>query len=138
MTDGNLLFDTDPSFPALWMAGLIGFLGLWWYAHRYSPTQRLTVLVLWAPAALVAMLVYRHGREGQSVAETLQLLADRDPQTLRDLVGPEFEGPALTFGFVVGGSAAVFASMAWRLAGVVLGATISLFTGGGRRTSRRI
>lgn len=138
MTDDNLLFETDPSFPALLMLGLIGFLGLWWYAHRYSTTQRSLVLVLWAPAALVAMLVYRHGHQGQSAAETLQLLADRDPQTLRGLVRPEFDGPTLTFGFVVGGSVAVFATMAWRLAGVVLGTTIGLFTGGGRRTSRRI
>jgi hypothetical protein len=136
MPDGNLLFDTDPSFPALWILGLTGFLALWWYAVRYSPAQRLMFLVLWAPAALLAMLVYRYGRLGLSTIETLQLLADGDSQTLRDLVGPELHGPALTFGFVVGGSAAVCTTMASHLAGTVLGAAIGLFTGGGRSRSR--
>jgi hypothetical protein len=138
MPDGNLLFDTDPSFPAVWILGLIGFLALWWYAVGHSPGQRRTFLVLWIPAALVAILIYRHGRQGQSAAETLRLLAEQDPHMVRDLVGPELNGPALTFGFVVGGSAAVFATMAWHVVSVVLGAAIGLFSGTGGSRGRRI
>jgi hypothetical protein len=135
MPDGNLLFDTDPSFPVLWVAGLIGFLALSWYAVRDSPAQRRSVLVLWAPAALVAILVYRYGQQGRSTADTLRLLVERDPHTVRQFLGPKLEGPALIFGFVVGGSSAVLVTMACHLAGMVLGA-IGLFTGGGRRRSR--
>jgi hypothetical protein len=135
MPDDNLLFETDPSFPALWILGLIGFLALWWYGVR-TPAQRRMVLVLWAPATLVGMLVYRYGHQGLSTAETLRLLAAGDQSAMRDLVGPVFNGPTLTYGFVVGGTAAVCVTMVWHLIGVVLGVAIAPLTGGGRHRSR--
>lgn len=128
----GLLFDPGPDFPTLWIIGLIFFLGFWWYTVRHTATQRRAFLAFWVPGALGAALVYRLGVHGQSVADTLRLLMRRDSTTWRELVQLPADSYAAIYGVVVGGTVAVFATMAWQFAGVVLGSILGLFLPGGR------
>lgn len=132
MSQRGLLFDPGPEFPTLWIIGLILFLGCWWYTVRHTATGRRTFLAFWVPAALVAALAYRLSVQGQAVADTLRLLVRRDVTTWRELVRPPADSYAAIYGVVVGGTAAVFATMAWQLAGLVVGSIVGLFLPGGR------
>jgi hypothetical protein len=129
--EGALFFDPGPDFPTWWVLGLVGFLAVWWYVIGRSPQRRM-FLVFWVPGALVSALCYRLGEQGQSVAGTLRLLARRDPATWRELLNPPHDGFVGTYGFVVGGTVAAFASMAWQLAGIILGTILAMFLPGAR------
>ena len=123
---GQLLFGNAPWFPVVWVIGLLGFLACWWYVCRDMPAVRRLFLALWLPAALVASAVYKLEGHNQAVAETLRLIAGRDPATLRLLLQPPADGFAATYAMVVGGTVAALSTMAMHLAGMVLGAIVSV------------
>ena len=133
MPDG-LLFDPGPGYPTVWVAGLLIFLAIWWYAIRQTNVQGLW-LALWVPGALGASLIFRLDQEGQLPAETIRLLVSGDAATLRGLFVMPSNGYAATYGFVVGGVAAALACMAIQFAGILLGGAIGAF--GPRQRRRR-
>ena len=123
---GQLLFWNAPWFPVVWVIGLLGFLACLWYVCRDVPAVRRLFLALWLPAALVASAVYKLEGHNQAVAETLRLIAGRDPATLRLLLQPPADGFAATYAMVVGGTVAALSTMALQLAGMVLGAIVNV------------
>lgn len=123
---GQLLFGNVPWFPVVWVLGLLGFIAGWWYVCRDVPAVRRLFLALWLPAALVASAVYKLEGHHQAVTETLRLIAGRDPATLRLLFQPPADGFAATYAMVVGGTVAALSTMGLQLAGMALGAIVSV------------
>jgi hypothetical protein len=123
---GQLFFGNVPWFPVVWVIGLLGFIACWWYVCRDVPAVRRLFLVLWLPAALVASAVYKLEGHNQAVTETLRLIAERDPATLRLLLQTPADGFAATYALAVGGAVAALSTMGLQLAGMVLGAIVSV------------
>src|SRR5688572_18549148 len=117
---GKLLFGTVPSFPVLWVLGLLGFIALWWYTYRGLRALRRLFLALWLPAALAAGLVYKLEGQGIAVVGTLRLIAQRDPATLRLLFAMPGDAYTATYAVAVGGAVAALATMTLQLAGLLL------------------
>ena len=123
---GQLLFGNVPWFPVVWAIVLLGFIAYWWYVCRDVPAVRRLFLALWLPAALVASAVYKLEGHSQAVTETLRLIAGRDPATLRLLLQTPADGFAASYAMVVGGAVAALSTMGLQLAGMVLGAIVSV------------
>lgn len=133
MGGGNFDFRSLDRFPALWMVGLVGFVALFWYAWRSTDAVRRTFLVLWVPAGVAAGTVFMLGAHGYGVADTVRLLVQRDPATFRLLIALPIDAAVATYAVLVGGTVAALATAGLQLAGVVVGAALSVVTGGPRR-----
>ena len=123
---GQLLFGKVPSFPSVWMFGLLGFIAFWWHATRGWTTVRRLFLVLWPPAALVSGAVYSLDGRGFAVTETLRGLLHRDPTVLQLVHWLPGNGVAATYAVIVGGAVSVLTTMALQLVGLVFGALLAL------------
>lgn len=114
-------------FPGVWVAALTCFIGFVFWAWSIAPTSRTLFLLLWAPSALGAVVVYRLDGYGLSVWESLHGMAMLDPEIVRLFrAAPGDPGVAL-YGIAVGGAAAIFATLTLHMLGVATGALLALF-----------
>lgn len=134
---GQLLFGDVRWFPVVWSIGLLGFVAYWWYVCRDVRAMRRLFLILWLPAALVAGAIYSLEGQGQAVTESLRLMVQRDPATVRLLFRIPADGFATTYAVVVGGTVAALTTMALQLVGVALGVLLSVGPSSRRGGSRR-
>jgi len=134
---GELLFGKMPSFPAVWMLGLLGFTAFWWYVWRGVRSIRRLFLVLWLPAGIMAGAVYSLEGRGYGATESLGGLFHRDPALLQLVQWIPSNGFAATYAVIVGAAVAAFATVALQLVGLVAGVLLGLWPSAGTHPRRR-